>query len=177
MCADERKSFQLILETTIKLEVMSPLVLIQSSKASFSSSKDNIMTRSNLNLQCTSLNTVENIRQAGQSDRLSPICPLIPFSSASKQQPREALRKVDGQTHVNQPLIYDYFSTKDAEASCDLNDNDQDPMPRDTDPDNWYVLHVIFITQNFFTLFPRVLDILWTFALHRGSSTHLIVTM
>lgn len=33
--------------------------------------------------------------------------------------------------------IFIWSISQDPKASCDLNDNDDDPMPRDTDPDNW----------------------------------------
>ena len=31
---------------------------------------------------------------------------------------------------------------KDQKASYDFNDMDADPKPRDSDPDNWFVIHL-----------------------------------
>lgn len=60
-----------------------------------------------------------------------------------------------------------FFSPKDQKASYDFNDMDADPKPRDSDPDNWFVIH-LFI--EFFASFQAFNLRDWDWAISEGNA-------
>lgn len=57
---------------------------------------------------------------------------------------------------------------KDQKASYDFNDMDADPKPRDSDPDNWFVIHLF---MDFFFASFRALNFRdWDWAISEGNA-------
>ena len=52
--------------------------------------------------------------------------------------------------------IYFFVFPKDQKASYDFNDMDADPKPRDSDPDNWFVIHLFMEFFASFQAFQRL---------------------